>query len=61
MEFLQIHDPRKPGDYLVIARRDFDPAVHVPRTAAPDGAPVPEAAPPADTPKKKARPTAAKE
>mgnify|MGYP001247217971 CR=1 FL=1 len=28
MEFLKIHDPDKPGDYLVISRKDFDPSKH---------------------------------
>lgn len=28
MDFVTIADPDKPGDFLVMARRDFDPAVH---------------------------------
>lgn len=27
--FLKIHDPDKPGDYLVLSKNDFDPAKHV--------------------------------
>lgn len=26
--FVRIHDPKKPGDYLVLHQRDLDPAVH---------------------------------
>lgn len=48
MTYLQIADPDKPGDYLVIASRDFDPAVHTLFGAEPP-APVPTPAPPADT------------
>jgi len=55
MDFLKIADPDKPGDYLVLAKRDFDPAVHTlfaadpppeaPGTPAPaPAAPVPAAA-----------------
>lgn len=40
MEFLRIVDPDKPGDYLVIARGDFDPAVHTLITT-PLGTPAP--------------------
>lgn len=25
---IQINDPKKPGDYLIIAERDFDPKRH---------------------------------
>jgi hypothetical protein len=28
MVYYRIKDPKKPGDYLVISQRDFDPAVH---------------------------------
>ena len=28
MEFLKIADPDKPGDHLVIAKHEFDPAIH---------------------------------
>lgn len=52
---IQIDDPRKPGDYLVIAARDFDPAKHTrfgdakaapakPEKAAAEDAPKPRRA-----------------
>jgi hypothetical protein len=28
MQFVKIEDPDKPGDYLVVASRDFDPSKH---------------------------------
>jgi hypothetical protein len=28
VEYVQIADPDKPGDYLVLAKREFDPATH---------------------------------
>jgi len=29
LDLVKIADPKKPGDYLLINRRDFDPARHV--------------------------------
>lgn len=37
--YVRVHDPRKPGDYLVLHQRDLDPDVHQPF----DG-PTPDAA-----------------
>lgn len=49
MSFLRIADPDKPGDFLVIHRRDFDPAVHTrvdaPAASADAGTPAPVATP----------------
>lgn len=53
MSFVTIVDPDKPNDYLVLAKRDYDPAVHtlvaapspdVPPAGA-EGAAAPAAAP----------------
>jgi pyruvate dehydrogenase E2 component (dihydrolipoamide acetyltransferase) len=43
MQFIRIADPDKPGDYLVVAKRDFNPAEHKP--FEPNATPAPAAAP----------------
>jgi hypothetical protein len=50
MDTVQINDPKKPGDFLVINRRDFDPARHTLYGSKPAPAPV-AADTPAETPK----------
>lgn len=49
MDFVKIADPDKPGDYLVLAKGAFDPAVHTLFAAAPTVADAGPAAP-ADRP-----------
>ena len=55
MDFVTIADPDKPGDYLVLAKNAFDPAVHTllgPAVASDPVAPEPAAGPdaPAEAP-----------
>lgn len=57
LEYLQIHNPKKVGDLLLIARRDFNPAVHThaddPHPLAKSEAPVSvsQSEPPAELPR----------
>lgn len=45
--YVRVHDPRKPGDYLVLHQRDIDPAVHQPfGGTAPTEAPADTSPPP---------------
>lgn len=49
--FLRIANPKQPGDYLVLAERDFDPAVHTRFVEPVAAAPVVPPAPAVSVPK----------